>query len=78
MGLVQSAGGDSYLSGPAAKDYIVDACFEHAGIALEYMDYDGYPEYPQLFGAYQPHVSILDLIFNTGPQAREYMKSFGK
>lgn len=78
VGLVQSAGGDAYLSGPAAKDYIVDACFEDAGIALEYMDYDGYREYPQLFGAYQPRVSILDLIFNTGPQAREYMKSFEK
>lgn len=78
VGLVQSAGGDAYLSGPAAKDYIVDACFENAGIALEYMDYDGYPEYPQLFGAYQPQVSILDLIFNTGPQAKEYMKSFGR
>ncbi len=77
VGLVQSAGGDAYLSGPAAKDYIVDACFEDAGIALEYMDYDGYREYPQLFGSYQPRVSILDLIFNTGPQAGKYMKSFG-
>lgn len=78
VGLIQSAGADAYLSGPAAKDYIVDACFEEAGIALEYMDYSGYREYPQLFGAYQPQVSVLDLIFNTGPQARKYMKSFGE
>ncbi len=76
VGLVQSAGGDSYLSGPAAKDYIVDACFEEAGITLEYMDYSGYRGYPQLFGSFEPGVSILDLLFNTGPDSIRYMKSF--
>lgn len=75
-GLVKSAGGEYYLSGPAARDYIVDEVFEEAGIELEYMDYDGYPEYPQLHGDYKCHVSILDLIFMTGPDAPKYMKSF--
>ena len=74
--LVKSAGGGYYLSGPAAKDYIVDEVFEQAGIQLEYMDYEGYPEYPQLHGAFDPHVSILDLLFMTGPDAPKYMKSF--
>lgn len=78
VGLVQAAGGGYYLSGPAAKDYIVDECFEQAGIQLEYMNYDGYPEYGQLFGGYEPAVTILDLIFNVGPYAPEYMKSFGR
>lgn len=75
-GLVKSAGGDYYLSGPAAKDYIVDEVFEEAGIELDYMDYEGYPEYPQLHGEFTPAVSILDLIFMTGPDAPKYMKSF--
>lgn len=75
-GLVKSAGGDYYLSGPAAKDYIVDEVFEDAGIELEYMDYEGYPEYPQLHGEFAPNVSVLDLIFMTGPDATKYMKSF--
>lgn len=77
VGLVRDAGGTEYLSGPAAKDYIVDACFDEAGIKLTYMDYSGYPEYPQLFGAFEHGVTVLDLIFNTGPQAPCYMKSFG-
>ena len=74
--LVKSAGGDWYLSGPAAKDYIEDEVFEKAGVTLAYMSYEGYPEYPQLHGAYTHNVSILDLLFMTGPQAPEYMLSF--
>ena len=72
--LVKSAGGDWYLSGPAAKDYIVDQVFDDAGVQLRYMDYAGYPEYPQLHGPFTHNVSILDLLFMTGPDAPQYMK----
>ena len=67
VGLCQSAGGTYYLSGPAAKDYIVDQLFQEAGIELKYMDYSGYPKYPQLHSPFEHGVSILDLLFNTGP-----------
>ena len=76
VGLVKEAGGDYYLSGPAAKDYIVDELFEQSGIRLEWMDYSGYPEYVQGGSVFEHGVSILDLIFNEGPYAKEYMKSF--
>ena len=33
------------------------------------MNYDGYPEYPQLHGGFEHAVSVLDLLFNTGPDA---------
>ena len=78
MGLCKSAKANAYLSGPAAKDYIVDELFEEACIKLEYMNYSGYPEYKQLFGEFDHAVTILDLIFNTGPYANAYMKSFGE
>ena len=77
-GLVRSAGGDYYLSGPAAKDYIVDEVFEKAGIELAYMDYEGYPPYPQLHGDFIGTVSIIDLLMMTGPSAPDYMKCFRK
>lgn len=48
VGLVKEARGDYYLSGPAAKDYIVNELFEQAGIKLEWMDYSGYPKYRQM------------------------------
>jgi len=39
---------------------------------LEYVEYN-YPEYPQLYPPYDPHVSILDLLFMTGPEALKYI-----
>ena len=38
------------------------------------MDYSGYPEYPQLHPPFEHAVTVLDLIFNTGPDAPRYMK----
>ncbi len=76
IGLVKSAGGDYYLSGPAAKDYIVDELFEQAGVELAWMDYSGYPEYKQLSDTFEHGVTVLDLIFNVGKDAPAYMKSF--
>jgi hypothetical protein len=38
------------------------------------MDYGGYPEYAQLHPPFVHGVSILDLLFNCGPDARRYMK----
>lgn len=72
--LVQKAGGTSYLSGPAAKDYIDEKLFKEANIELEWMDYSNYPEYPQLYPPFEHGVSILDLIFNCGHDVRKYMK----
>ncbi len=74
VGLCQSAGATHYLSGPAAKDYIDNEIFEKAGIQLEYIDYSGYPEYEQLYGGFEHGVSVLDLLFNTGSSAFQFMK----
>ena len=65
-----------YLSGLAAKGYLDVHQFEEAGIAVEWMDYSGYPEYPQLYPPFVHGVSILDLIFNVGKRSVENMKSF--
>jgi len=75
VGLVKSAGGGCYLSGPAAKDYIEIEKFDEAGILLEWMDYSGYPVYGQLSEKFEHGVSVLDLIFNEGPRAGYFMKS---
>lgn len=67
---------DTYLSGPEAKRYIEPSCFASNNIKLEWMDYSGYKEYNQLFPPFEHGVSILDLIFNEGPDARKYLKSY--
>ena len=76
IALCKQASGTEYLSGPAAKDYIDEKLFENEGITLSYMDYSGYPEYRQLYPPFEHSVSIIDLIFNEGPDATRYMKSF--
>jgi WbqC-like protein family len=53
-----------------------EAKFAEQNINVHYFDYSGYPEYPQLHGDFQHGVTILDLIFNTGTNAVQYMKSF--
>jgi hypothetical protein len=52
----------SYISGPAARDYIVAEQFSEVGMELKWMDYTGYEIYPQKFGEFCHGVSILDLI----------------
>jgi hypothetical protein len=76
VALCQQAGATAYLSGPAARDYIDPHLFAQAGIALDYIDYSGYPTYPQLTQPFEHGVSIIDLLFNVGPAAPQYMKSF--
>lgn len=75
--LCRQLGGDEYLSGPAAKNYIEPGLFAGANIRLTYVDYSEYPEYPQLYPPFDHNVSVLDLIFNTGPEAGTYMKKLG-
>jgi hypothetical protein len=75
VSLCKAARATTYLSGPSAKEYMDEGLFEAAGIELEYMDYSGYPEYPQLHPPFEHEVTILDLLFNTGPEAPGFMKS---
>lgn len=72
--LLKKVGADCYLSGPTAKGYLDENAFRSNGIQLEYKSYD-YPAYPQLWGEFEGKVTVLDLIFNTGPNARAYLKS---
>ncbi len=67
--LCQALGANTYLSGPAARDYLDERLFAAAGIGVRFFDYAGYPEYPQLHGPFDHHVSAIDLLMNMGPKA---------
>ena len=62
LAIAGAAGADRYLSGLAA------------GIITEWMDYHGYQEYPQQYCGFERTVTVLDLIFNVGPDAQQYFK----
>ncbi len=71
--LLQAAHATTYVSGPAAKAYLDEERFAAAGIALEWKSYEGYPEYPQFHPPFTHAISIIDLIFQTGPNAPHYI-----
>ncbi len=73
LGIARAAGADCYLSGPSAKAYFDESLFASAGIGVEWMSYEGYPEYRQLHGPFEPAVSVLDLLFNVGSEAPGYL-----
>jgi hypothetical protein len=73
--LCQQANAQIYVSGPSAKDYLDENLFKEKMIQVEWFDYAGYQEYPQLWGDFEHGVSVLDLLFNSGSSARSYMKN---
>ena len=75
VNLCQQANAQLYVSGPAAKDYLDTQLFEQSSIKVEWFNYAGYQEYPQLWGAFEHGVTVLDMLFNCGSSARNYMKN---
>src|SRR5215212_3554766 len=71
--ILRKVGATAYLSGSAARNYIIPERFEQTGIQLEYKQYH-YPEYEQLHPPYDPAVSVLDLLFMQGPNSKIYLE----
>lgn len=59
---------DVFYEGAAGKDYLNEEAFSEAGIKLEYQNYR-HPVYRQLHGEFLPYLSVLDLLFNEGPNS---------
>jgi len=78
VSLCKSANATIYLSGPSAKSYLDEALFASEGIEVQWMDYSGYPEYPQLHGPFEHGVTVLDLLFNAGPDPMSYITRRGQ
>lgn len=76
VNICRQAGAREYVSGPSALDYIDKQAFDDAGVLLTFMDYCGYPEYPQLHGKFVHEVTILDMLFHLGKETKKYMKTF--
>jgi len=75
LDVLRKVGATRYLSGPSARAYIDEEQFASAGIALEWMEYR-YSDYPQLYPPFDQHVSVLDLLFMTGPRARDFLQDW--
>lgn len=72
--ICQDCHADTYLTGPSAKEYFDDNLAKQENIKVQWMNYNGYPQYAQLFPPFEHRVSILDLIFNEGSNAINYIR----
>ena len=72
--VVKAVNGDCYITGHGAKNYLDHESFDKAGIKVKYMNYEKKP-YTQQFGAFDPYVSILDLIANKGKRGIDWVCS---
>lgn len=73
LALCETLGATHYLSGPSARAYLNLDSFASSGIAVRWFEYSDYPVYPQLWGAFEHRVTILDVLFNCGPSSRRYI-----
>jgi len=68
---------DTYLSDKEGSlDYIDVSVLRDGGIELKYCDFI-HPEYPQLWGKFIPNLSVLDLLYNCGPNSKEILLGGG-
>lgn len=68
LDLCRQLGADHYLSGALGRDYLRLDDFAAAGIAVEFQQF-AHPVYPQRWGAFESHLSVLDFWMNCGPDA---------
>ena len=71
--LLKKMGATDYISGPRAKGYLDAEAYAQNGVRVHWKDYSRYPEYPQLHGAYESNLSIIDLLLNCGDDAPRFI-----
>jgi len=72
--VVKALGGDHYLTGHGAANYLDHTGFAAQGVTVQYMDYQK-RAYPQSHGPFTPYVSGLDLVAHCGRAGKEYVGS---
>jgi len=63
--IVESLGGDTYLSGPKGRDYMDISLFEKKGIKVRFQDFK-HPTYKQRYDGFIPNMAAIDALFNVG------------
>jgi hypothetical protein len=74
LAIVRRFGGDRYVTGHGARNYLDHEMFEREGVRVEYLDYQR-TRYGQLHGEFTPFVSALDLVANEGVEGRRVIAS---
>lgn len=63
--VVELLDGETYLSGPAGRDYLDIDLFKNKGIKVEFQDFT-HPIYKQCYEGFMPNMTALDALLNAG------------
>lgn len=63
--LCKELNSDIFIFGKMGQNYVNTNCFKENNISIYFQEYN-HPEYSQLWGAFIPNLSIIDLLFNVG------------
>jgi hypothetical protein len=74
LDMCKRLGADVYIFGALGRDYAKVEEFAAAGVRVVFQDYR-HPVYPQLHGAFEPYLSVVDLLFNCGPASLDVLMS---
>ncbi|MDQ6994542.1 MAG: WbqC family protein [Mariprofundaceae bacterium] len=74
--LCQEVKGTAYLSGSEGRNYLQKDVFESSGLDLYFQAVEA-PIYPQLHGEFIPYLTALDVLMNTGPEAKHIIRRMG-
>lgn len=66
--ICKSVGADTYLAGAGGADYMDLAQFASRTVKVTFQNFN-HPVYPQCHGTFVSHLSIVDLLFNCGPES---------
>ena len=68
LNVCKELGASAYFSGSLGKNYLEEYKFRKENIDVIYQNYM-HPTYPQLYGSFEPYLSVIDLMFNCGNES---------
>ena len=73
IALTKHFNADIYLAGSGGKEYMNMEKYTRSGVKVIFQEYS-HPVYDQLFGAFEPFMSVVDLIYNHGEKSLEILR----
>ena len=74
IAICKELGADTYLSGDGARDYLEVEKFKKANIEVVFQNFK-HPTYNQLYGEFEPYMSVIDLLFNCGSRSLDIIRN---
>jgi hypothetical protein len=76
IAITKHFGADTYLAGSGGPGYMALDRYARSGIKVLFQEFE-HPVYEQLFGAFEPCMSVVDLLFNHGKESLRILRGKG-